>query len=63
MKKKLNLIIYRDIDINNLDMVEHDINVTNTSVLMRKFFHLDYELTKKIQLPFGIREIFLIRYT
>jgi SAM-dependent methyltransferase len=63
-KKKLNRIIYRNknLDANKLDMVEHDINVTNTNVLIRRLFHIDYELTKRIHVPFGIREIFLIKH-
>jgi SAM-dependent methyltransferase len=63
LKKKLNRMIFKNkLSNNEFDMVEHDINVTNTNVFIRKLFHLDYKLTKRIRVPFGIREIFLISH-
>jgi len=51
LKKKLNRMIYRNknLDAIKLDMVERDINLTNTNAIIKKFFHLDYELSRRIQ--------------
>jgi len=62
IKKKLNKILHKDNDQDLMESISDDINASSSSI-MRAFFKLDYNISNRLSLPFGIREIVLARKT
>jgi ubiquinone/menaquinone biosynthesis C-methylase UbiE len=64
IKKRMSRHLYNKIDYEqSLTKLKTDVKMTEESVFLRKFFELDFFLTKKFprSLPFGIREVMLVK--